>query len=81
MVLTKITPETAAVVYKGTQYKKGFFVVADQNDNGYVFGRIKLMLLNQSVIFCFRGLSVSASCGSWCSLPPNGFQVCLCQCR
>ena len=44
----QFTPENTVaaykIVFKGTEYKKGLFVVLDRNDDGLVFGRIELLL-------------------------------------
>ena len=37
---------TYSVTYKGTTYKKSMLVVVDQNDQGLVFGRILLIVVN-----------------------------------
>ena len=61
------------VTYKGTIYKKGFLVPIDQNEEGIVFGKIVLILVNegyrvyfvaekcQSVYFCQMGLTALLS--------------------
>lgn len=42
------TLETASVTFKGTMYKRG--MVVQQNDTGYMFGKIVLILINQSCV-------------------------------
>ncbi len=42
------TIETPSVTFKGTLYKRGMTVVVDQNDTGYLFGKILLILINES---------------------------------
>jgi hypothetical protein len=51
--LARDTLTTSELVYKGTRYKKNMLVVVGKNDDGYIFGRILMILvhLKESVYF------------------------------
>jgi len=44
------TIETPSVTFKGTLYKRGMTVVVDQNDTGYLLGKILLILVNEATV-------------------------------
>lgn len=44
------TFETPSVTFKGTLYQRGMAVVVNQHDTGYKFGKIVLILTNQSCV-------------------------------
>lgn len=44
------TLETLSVTLRGTLYKRGMAVVGHQNEMGYKFGKILLILINQSCV-------------------------------
>jgi len=44
--VTQSTSEVSGVVYKGTKYTNGLFVVVDHNSCGYLFGKISLILIS-----------------------------------
>lgn len=47
-LLPENTIETPFATFKGTLYKRGMTVVVDQMDTGYLFGKIVLILINES---------------------------------